>query len=189
MKDRNKVNAILGRTSATIYANHPKTFLKLAKEYDYSECGVAFVDNEKTETLVKCDSLESAVATYKRVIDMIDLEEAERLKIGKNVLIKLKEDAITYNHGTFASLIACGLLLGDNDTKYWTYLLILLLASSVNIVEVGKIIWKLVSKPEDRAALEADLAALGVLTQASNCEKAEDVSLYLQFNNGLNKRM
>ena len=188
MKKRDKVTLLVGNNTATIYASHPKTFLKLSKDFMFSECGVAFVDNDRTETLVKCDSSENAVETYKRVIDMIDLKEAERLKIGKNALIKLKEDAITYNHGTFASLVACGLLLGDNDPKYWTYLLTLLLASSVNVVEVGKIIWKLVSKPEDRAALETDLAELGVLTQARNCEKTDDVSLYLKLNDGLAKK-
>lgn len=189
MKYRTRVNVVIDSGTATIYTNNPETFLKSAGDYEFSECGVAFVDKDKTKTLVKYSSLRNAVKTYKRVIDMIDLKEAERLKIGKNLLNKLREDVVTYNYGTITSLVACGLLLGDNDPKYWAYLIVLLLLSSVNVVEACKIIRKAVSKPEDRAVLEADLADLGVLSQASNCEKAEDVSLYLKINDGLTKGM
>ena len=85
-----RINLKASSEVATVYAKHTKTFLDIAKKYDYSECGVVLRNSDDLEHFVQLDSPETAVHCYKKVIEMIDLNEIERIKMQRGLLQKIK---------------------------------------------------------------------------------------------------
>lgn len=184
-----RINLKASSEVATVYAKHTKTFLDIAKKYDYSECGVVLRNSDDLGHFVQLDSPEAAVHCYKKVIEMIDLNEIERIKMQRGLLQKVKSDVLKLQPSFYATATAFWLLFGEKDAKYATYLISLVLLGSIDFGEAFKLMKGYLAKPEKRAVLETDLAELGVLTQACNCEKTDDVSLYLKLNDGLAKKM
>ena len=180
-----RINLKASSEVATVYAKHTKTFLDIAKKYDYSECGVVLKNSDDLEHFVQLDSPETAVHCYKKVIEMIDLNEIERIKMQRGLLQKIKSDVLKLQPGFYATATAFWILFGEKDAKYATYLIFLVLLGSIDFGEAFKLMKGYLAKPEKRAVLETDLCEFGVLTQACNCVKTDDVSLYLKLNDGL----
>lgn len=182
---KSSINVRISEMSGTVYVNNAKTFVKLADEYEYSECGVAFVNKDQEERLVPFESPQQAVDGYKKVVGMIELEEVQKLKMGKNLIKKIKEDIIKPQPSFYATALAFWLLFGENDIKYFTYLITIMILGSVNIVEACRLMKKMLSKPEDRAQLEKELSDFGLMSYTSFCNSEKDVSLYLKQSDGL----
>lgn len=183
-----RINLKASSEVATVYAKHTKTFLDIAKKYDYSECGVVLKNSDDLEHFVQLDSPETAVHCYKKVIEMIDLNEIERIKMQRGLLQKIKSDVLKLQPGFYATATAFWLLFGEKDAKYATYLISLVLLGSIDFGEAFKLMKGYLAKPEKRAVLETDLCEFGVSEYVSQCESREAASLYLKIEDGFKSK-
>ena len=183
-----KINLKASSEVATIYAKHAKTFLDITKKYDYSECGVVLKDSGDVEHFIQLDSPVAAIHCYKKVIEMIDLNEIERIKMQKSLLQKIKSDVVKLQPSFYATAIAFWLLFGEKDAKYATYLISLVILGSIDFREAFRLMKGYLTKPEKRAVLENDLCEFGVSELVSQCETKEDASLYLKIEDGFKSK-
>lgn len=180
-------NVTVYLNNGIVCTNNPKTFLRLAEEFDFSECGVAFTDEAKQahgESEIKFESPEKSVEGYKLVVDMIQLNEIQRLKMENGLLQKIREDVLKPDSTYLSSLALLWLFSGRDDLGYTGLVVFLAVLGSIDIVEAVKICKSLLTKEIDREKLDKKLFELGLIDYAYACEKTDDVSLYLKLSKG-----
>lgn len=186
MSSNVKVNA--SKEVATIYAAHTKVFLSISEKYNYSECGVVLKPSDEVERFVQLGSPQEAVQCYKKVVEMIELSEVDRIKMERSLLQKIKTDVLKIQPSFYTTAAVFWFLYGEKDAKYATYLITLVLLGSIDFSQAFKLAKGYLTKPEKRAVLETDLCEFEINEYVSQCETKKDVSLYLKIEDGFKSK-
>ena len=188
MGKKDNIHLVSSAGAITIYAQYAKAFLSIADKYEYDECGVAFKKTDGVESFIQFDTPQIAIDSYKKVVNMIELNEVDRIKMEKSLLNKLKEDVFKFQPTFYATALAFWMLYGEKDAKYAIYLISLVALGSIDFTEAFRLMKAYLITKDKRAVLDVDLCELGLSEYVDQTESKKDASLYLKLSSDFVKK-
>ena len=189
--------------TGTLYTNSPKYFMKYYTCNEVEECGIflsgksialAEDDDKNKDTnnpveevvqdrYIAMPSAEAAVANYKKALKVVDIEDAVRVKINKQILEKIKKDIVDPNL-TSSAMFGLIWLFSNKSVGYTCWLAALTLLCNINLYEAICFAKAACVSDNDRQLLEGEIWNMGLGEMIYNPVKKEDLKLYMKVKDG-----